>query len=63
MNEARYTGTYHADGTTDCSAELFDCQYEQDIPCWHCSTPIREHHDEDGTTIKVDVRGALAPTT
>ena len=55
MTEKRYTGGYYQDGHTDCTAGRHNCQYEQDVPCWHCGTHVREHLDEDGTAILVQV--------
>jgi hypothetical protein len=46
-----FTGTYHDDGSTDCTAEppVSGCMTEDDGPCYACSTPVRTHADEDGT--------------
>jgi hypothetical protein len=58
QGEARYTGTHHADGHTDCSAGLRGCQYEQEETCFHCTTPVREHLDEDGSYLLVEPKPA-----
>jgi len=50
----RYTGTYHPDGTNDCSVDLSACQYEYDDDCYHCGQSVREHVNEDGSYILVE---------